>query len=103
MEAKTEACELVSFRVDQKMRTKQIRTKRFMLRDEKRLTARKNKPIIPRNKQPKVRDRSVNKLRETMQNLGVDMSGSKNANFTKSVVDLRRCRRKDRWSILVKL
>lgn len=69
---------------------KQIRGKRFLLRDEKRLTSRKNKPIIPRNKQPKVRDRSVTKLRETMENLGVDMSGTENANFTKNVVDLRR-------------
>lgn len=69
---------------------KQIRTKRFLLRDEKRLSSRKNKPVIPRHKQPKVRDRSVSKLRETMENLGVDMSGTENANFTKSVVDLRR-------------
>ena len=69
---------------------KKIRDKRFMLRDEKRLGHRKNKPTIPRNKQPKVRDRSVSKLRETMENLGVDMSGTEKANFTKNVVDLRR-------------
>ncbi|XP_064540298.1 nucleolar GTP-binding protein 1 [Drosophila montana] len=69
---------------------KQIRGKRFELRDEKRLAIRKNKPIIPRNKQPKVRDRSVSKLVQTMEGLGVDMSGSENANFTKSVMDLRR-------------
>lgn len=69
---------------------KQIRGKRFLLRDEKRLSSRKNKPVIPRNKQPKVRDRSVAKLRETMENLGVDMSDTENANFTKNVVDLRR-------------
>lgn len=69
---------------------KQIRGKRFELRDEKRLSSRKNKPVIPRNKQPKVRDRSVNKLVSTMEGLGVDMSGSETANFTKSVVDLRR-------------
>lgn len=69
---------------------KQIRGKRFELRDEKRLSSRKNKPIIPRNKQPKVRDRSVSKLVQTMEGLGVDMSGSENANFTKSVMDLRR-------------
>lgn len=69
---------------------KQIRGKRFLLRDEKRLASKKNKPAIPRNKQPKIRDRSVSKLRETMENLGVDMSGTENANFTKSVVDLRR-------------
>ncbi|XP_011177879.1 nucleolar GTP-binding protein 1 [Zeugodacus cucurbitae] len=69
---------------------KQIRGKRFQLRDDRRLASKKNKPAIPRHKQPKVRDRSVAKLRETMQNLGVDMSGTENANFTKSVVDLRR-------------
>jgi len=68
----------------------QIRGKRFQLRDVKRLSSRKNKPVIPRHMQPKVRDRSVGKLRETMENLGVDMSGTENANFTKSVVDLRR-------------
>lgn len=73
-----------------RLMAKKIRDKRFMLRDEKRLQPRKNKPIIPRHKQPKVRDRSVSKLVETMENLGVDMAGSSNANFTKSVVDLRR-------------
>lgn len=69
---------------------KQIRDKRFELRDEKRLSHRKNKPTIPRHKQPKVRDRSVSKLVSTMEGLGVDMSGNENANFTKSVVDIRR-------------
>lgn len=69
---------------------KLIRGKRFQLRDDRRLASKKNKSAIPRHKQPKVRDRSVAKLRETMQNLGVDMSGTENANFTKSVVDLRR-------------
>jgi len=69
---------------------KQIRARGFALRDEKRLQSHKNKPIIPRTKQPKTRDRSVTKLRETMENLGVDMSGTENANFTKAVVDLRR-------------
>lgn len=69
---------------------KKIRARRFDLRDEKRLASKKNKPAMPRHKQAKVRDRSVTKLRETMENLGVDMSGTENANFTKSVVDLRR-------------
>lgn len=69
---------------------KQIRGKRFELRDEKRLSSRKNKPVIPRHKQPKVRDRSVKKLVETMEGLGVDMSGNEQANYTKSVMDLRR-------------
>ncbi|KAI9578092.1 nucleolar GTP-binding protein 1 [Glossina fuscipes] len=69
---------------------KKIRARRFDLRDDKRLASKKNKPAMPRHKQAKVRDRSVTKLRETMENLGVDMSGTENANFTKSVVDLRR-------------
>lgn len=67
-----------------------IRGKRFLLRDEKRLQSRKNKPIIPRHKQPKVRERSVSKLVETMEGLGVDMSGAATSNFSKSTMDLRR-------------
>lgn len=69
---------------------KQIRLRRFHLREEKRLAHRKNKPIIPRTKTPKLKERSASKLRDTMENLGVDMSGTENANFTKSVVDTRR-------------
>lgn len=68
----------------------QIRLKRFQLRDDRRLSSKKNKSVIPRNKQPRVRDRSVTKLKETMENLGVDMSGTEKANFTKKVVDIRR-------------
>jgi len=69
---------------------KRIRNKRFLLRDERRLQSKKNKSTIPRNKQPRIRDRSVGKLKETMTNLGVDMSGMEKANFTKNVVDIRR-------------
>lgn len=81
--------------LDQTMReiremAKQIRTKRFMLRDERRLQSNKNSSVIPRNKLPKVKDRSIDKLKNTMENLGVDMSGTENANFTKKVVDTRR-------------
>lgn len=69
---------------------KQIRLRRFHLRDEKRLAHRKNKPIIPRTKTPKLKDRNAGKLRITMEKLGVDMSGTENANFTKNRVDTRR-------------
>lgn len=69
---------------------KQIRLKKFLLRDERRLANKRSKAIIPRNKRARVRDRSVNKLKDTMENLGVDMSGTEEANFTKKVVDLRR-------------
>ncbi|TMW45910.1 hypothetical protein DOY81_009007 [Sarcophaga bullata] len=44
---------------------KKIREKRFLLRDEKRLQPRKNKPIIPRHKQPK---RLANLKRKTPRN-----------------------------------
>lgn len=68
----------------------QIRLKRFMLRDNKRLSTKHGKPTIPRHKLPHVRERKVEKLRKTMENLGVDMSETNKANFTKNVVDLRR-------------
>lgn len=69
---------------------KQIRTKRFQLRDDRRLASNKNKSAIPRHKMPKIKDRNVEQLRTTMTNLGVDMSGTENANFTKKVIDTRR-------------
>lgn len=69
---------------------KQIRTKRFMLRDERRLENTKNKSTIPRHKQPRVRERSVQKLQKTMENLGVNMSGTEKANFTKTKQTIRR-------------
>lgn len=69
---------------------KQIRTKRFHLRDDRRLASNKNSSAIPRHKMPKIKDRSVDQLKTTMENLGVDMSGTENANFTKKVIDTRR-------------
>lgn len=68
----------------------QIRTKRFMLRDDRRLQSNKNSSAIPRHKLPKIKDRSIDQLKNTMENLGVDMSGTENANFTKKVMDTRR-------------
>ncbi|GAB0093347.1 Nucleolar GTP-binding protein 1 [Sergentomyia squamirostris] len=68
---------------------KQIRYKKFLLKDARRLDAKKKRPTIPRNKMPKIRERSVAGLKRTMENLGVDMSGTEDANFTKSVVRKR--------------
>jgi len=67
---------------------KQIRTKRFMLRDERRMLG-KHTPM-PRNKVPRTKDRSVSQLKSTMENLGVSMEGTENANFTKKVVSTKR-------------
>lgn len=65
---------------------RQIRAKRFILRDNKRLAPRADKPKIPRHKLPHIRERKVDNLKNTMEDLGVDMSGTENANFTKSQV-----------------
>ncbi|XP_050296288.1 nucleolar GTP-binding protein 1 [Anthonomus grandis grandis] len=62
----------------------QIRHQKAILKDEARINKQSRKPVMPRTVGSKVRDRSVNKLRKSMENLGVDMSNSKAANFTKT-------------------
>jgi nucleolar GTP-binding protein len=69
---------------------RQIRTKRFILRDNKKLAPKASQPKIPRHKLPHIRERKVENLKNTMEDLGVDMSATKNANFNKSQMSLRR-------------
>lgn len=69
---------------------RQIRTKRFVLRDNKKLAPRADKPRIPRHKLPHIRERKVENLKTTMEELGVDMSNKEDANFNKSTMNLRR-------------
>ncbi|CAO1316595.1 unnamed protein product [Diamesa tonsa] len=69
---------------------RQIRSKRFILRDSKRLAPRADKPKIPRHKQSHTRDRKADKLQATMEGLGVDMSAAKEANFNKNKIDMRK-------------
>jgi nucleolar GTP-binding protein len=69
---------------------KQIRHKRFILRDNKRLAPKSDKPKIPRHKLPHIRERKVEKLKNTMEELGVDMSKTENSNFNKSQIQLRK-------------
>lgn len=69
---------------------KQIRHKRFVLRDNKRLAPKSDRPKIPRHKLPHVRARKAEKLKDTMEELGVDMSQMENSNFNKSKVSLKR-------------
>ncbi|KAG5677307.1 hypothetical protein PVAND_007076 [Polypedilum vanderplanki] len=69
---------------------RQIRTKRFILRDNKKLAPKADKPKIPRHKLPHIRERKVENLKNTMEELGVDMSGKDDANFVKSQMSLRR-------------
>lgn len=69
---------------------KEIRTKRFTLRDDRRIASNKNSSAIPRHKLPNIKNRSVDQLKTTMENLGVDMSGTENANFTKQLMQTKR-------------
>lgn len=52
---------------------KQIREKKVIMKDEARITKASTKPIMPRTSGAKVRDRSVAKLKEQMEDMGVDM------------------------------
>lgn len=69
---------------------RQIRTKRFILRDNKRLAPRADKPKIPRHKLPHARGRKAENLQSTMEELGVDMSGALMANFNKNKITMKR-------------
>ncbi|CAH1365251.1 nucleolar GTP-binding protein 1 [Tenebrio molitor] len=62
----------------------QIRHKKAIIKDEARVNKQSRKPVMPRTAGAKVRDRSVSKLRADMEQLGVDMSGTKDAHFTKT-------------------
>lgn len=62
----------------------QIRHKKIILKDEARVNKQNKKPTIPRTSGAKVRDRSVSRLRSQMEELGVDMSNTDNAHFTKT-------------------
>ncbi|KAH1006627.1 nucleolar GTP-binding protein 1 [Dendroctonus ponderosae] len=62
----------------------QIRDKKVILKEESKINKQSRKPVIPRTAGAKVRDRSVAKLRKSMESLGVDMSGTSKANFTQT-------------------
>ena len=60
-----------------------IRIKKKLLKNEQRLNNTK-KPVMGRTTAPKKRGRSVSRLKREFEDLGVDMSGTENANFTKT-------------------
>lgn len=62
----------------------QIRHKKIILKDEARVNKQCRKPTLPRTSGAKVRDRSVSRLRSQMEDLGVDMSDTQDAHFTKT-------------------
>ncbi|KAL0268172.1 UNVERIFIED_CONTAM: hypothetical protein PYX00_010217 [Menopon gallinae] len=61
-----------------------IRDKRKIMKEEARLVKQSTKPIIPRNTVARGRERTVEGLRKQMEELGVDMSNSENAHFTRT-------------------
>lgn len=63
-----------------KQLAKQIRDKKIIMREETRVMKASTKPVMPRTAAAKVRDRSVAKLKEQMEDLGVDMEDTENVN-----------------------
>ncbi|CAD1474489.1 unnamed protein product, partial [Heterotrigona itama] len=63
---------------------KQIREKKAIMKDEARIQKASTKPVMPRTAMAKLRDRSVSKLKEQMEDLGIDMENTENAHFTKT-------------------
>lgn len=63
---------------------RQIRNKKAVLKDESRLVKQSTKPIMPRTSRAREKGRSTSKLRDEMEKLGVDMSDTKKAHFTRS-------------------
>lgn len=57
---------------------KQIREKKFVMKDEARIVKASTKPIMPRTAAAKTRGRSVTKLKEQMEDLGVDIEDTEN-------------------------
>ncbi|XP_046974893.1 nucleolar GTP-binding protein 1 [Vanessa cardui] len=63
---------------------RQIRNKKAVLKDESRLVKQSTKPVMPRNSRARDKGRSTSKLRDEMEKLGVDMSDTKQAHFTRT-------------------
>ncbi len=55
---------------------RKIRDRKLMMRQEARIVKQSSKPIVPRTAPAKARDRSVSKLRNKMEDLGVTMAGT---------------------------
>ncbi|XP_028043020.1 nucleolar GTP-binding protein 1 [Bombyx mandarina] len=63
---------------------RQIRNKKAILKDESRLVKQSTKPVMPRTSRAKTKQRSTSKLRKDMEKLGVDMSETGDAHFTRA-------------------
>ncbi|KZC11688.1 PREDICTED: nucleolar GTP-binding protein 1 [Dufourea novaeangliae] len=63
---------------------KQIRETKAIMKDEAKIQKASTKPVMPRTTMARGRDRSVGKLKEQMEDLGIDMEGTEDAHFTKT-------------------
>ncbi|XP_067004052.2 nucleolar GTP-binding protein 1 [Anabrus simplex] len=63
---------------------RQIRDKKILMKQEASIQKNSTKPVLPRTSAAKVRGRTTKRLREEMTNLGVDMSETENAHFTRT-------------------
>lgn len=57
---------------------RQIREKKFLMKDEAKIQKQSTKPVLPRTSAAKARGRSVTRLRDQMEELGVDMADTEN-------------------------
>lgn len=66
---------------------KQIREKKIILKDESRVNKQSTKPVMPRTAVARGRDRSVSRLRNEMEDLGVDMEDTENVSYNFLFID----------------
>lgn len=57
---------------------KQIREKKMILKEESLVNKQSTKPVMPRTAAARSRDRSVSRLRNELEDLGVDMDDTEN-------------------------
>lgn len=65
---------------------KQIREKKAIMKDEARIQKASTKPVMPRTTMAKLRDRSVSKLKEQMEDLGIDMENTENVSNALKII-----------------
>ncbi|XP_069692617.1 nucleolar GTP-binding protein 1 [Periplaneta americana] len=63
---------------------KQIRDKKIIMSQERDVLKNSTKPVVPRTAPARARGRSMSRLRSDMEQLGVDMSHTEDAHFTKT-------------------
>lgn len=76
--------ELTQTMKDIQVLAKEIREAKIIMKEESRINKASTKPHMPRTSAAQIRGRSVTRLREQMEELGVDMEDTESAHFTKT-------------------